>query len=72
MALEKRSTQEAKDETQAGKFISLISNQLGQKVKDYLRQIISYEYPEFEWAKDNFKLNESYRELVEEILAALE
>ena len=63
---------EAKDETQAGKFISLISNQLGQKAKDYLRQVISYEYPEFEWAKDNFKLNESYRELVEEILAALE
>jgi len=62
---------EAKDETQAGQFISLISNQLGQKAKDYLRQVISYEYPNYEWEKDNFKLNESYKQLIEEILAAL-
>ncbi len=62
---------EAKDETQAGQFISLISNQLGQKVKDYLRQVISYEYPNYSWEKDNFKINEEYKELLNEVLSDL-
>ena len=62
---------EAKDEAQAGQFISLISNQLGQKAKDYLRQLISYEYPNYSWEKDNFIINEEYRGLLEEILNEL-
>lgn len=57
-----------KDTKQAGIFIALISNQLGQKKKDYLRQIIMYDYPNFSWEKDNFKVNPKYIHLVESIL----
>ena len=64
-------TGEAPDESQAGYFIALISNQLGHAKKDYLRQIIKYEYPINSWTKDNFSLREGCRELVEEILAEL-
>ena len=61
----------AKDEGQSGYFLSLISNQLGQKKKDYLRQIISYEYPNHPWEKDNFTIREEYRDLVINILNEL-
>lgn len=47
---------EATDENKAGYFIALISNQLGQARKDFLRQIIKYEYPNYPWEKDNFSL----------------
>jgi len=62
----------ADDKSQAGYFLSLISNQLGQQKKDYLRQIISYEYPNYSWEKDNFRLKDEYREIVENILKELE
>jgi hypothetical protein len=58
----------AADESQAGYFVSLISNQLGHKWKDYLRQIIKYEFPNHKWEKDNFSLNDKYRELVIKII----
>jgi len=61
----------ADDERQAGYFLALISNQLGQMKKDYLRQIISYDYPNNSWEKDNFSLIEEYREVVENILEEL-
>ena len=64
--------EEADDESQAGYFIALISNQLGHAKKDYLRQIISYEYPDNHWTKDNFSLRDGYKELVEELLNELE
>jgi hypothetical protein len=57
--------------TQAGQFLSLISNQLGQKDKDFLRQIISYEYPNNSWEKDNFYLIEEYKDMVDNILQEL-
>ena len=63
--------EEAEDESQAGYFIALISNQLGQAKKDYLRQIISYEYPENDYTKDNFSLREGYEKLVEELIGEL-
>lgn len=56
---------------QAGIFISLISNQLGQKSKDYLRQVIKYEYPVNPWEKDNFIIRPEYREMVREVLEEL-
>jgi len=59
---------EANDESQAGYFIALISNQLGHAKKDYLRQIIHYEYPDNSWTKDNFRLREGTKELVQELL----
>jgi hypothetical protein len=58
----------APDESQAGYFLSLISNQLGHKWKDYLRQIISYEYPNHPWEKDNFKIRKEYVQLVRKVL----
>ena len=62
---------EAPDESQAGYFIALISNQLGQAKKDYLRQIIFYDYPDNEWTKDNFRIRDGCIELVETLLDAL-
>ncbi len=59
---------EADSENQAGYFIALMSNQLGQAKKDFLRQIIHYEYPKFHWEKDNFSIRPEYKELVREIL----
>jgi len=62
---------EASDESQAGYFIALISNQLGHAKKDFLRQIINYEYPDNDWTKDNFSLRDGYKELVEKLLEEL-
>ncbi|QKG80963.1 PDDEXK family nuclease [Tenuifilum thalassicum] len=59
---------EATDENKAGYFIALISNQLGQEKKDFLRQIISYDYPKYHWEKDNFSIRPEYRDLVKEII----
>lgn len=61
-------TKEAKDESQAGYFMSLISSQLSHAWKDYLRQVIEYSYPNNEWEKDNFKIREDYIDLVKTIL----
>ena len=58
----------AESENQAGYFIALISSQLGQAKKDFLRQVIHYEYPRFHWGKDNFSIKSEYKELVREIL----
>jgi len=58
----------ATDESQAGYFLSLISNQLGHKWKDYLRQIVQYEFPNHPWEKDNFKIIEQHSELVRRVL----
>ncbi len=59
----------APDERQAGYFLSLISSQLGQKGKDYLRQVISYEKnPNHPWEKDNFRIREGYTDLVRRAL----
>ena len=60
---------EAESENQAGYFIALISSQLGQTKKDFLRQVIHYEYPRFHWEKDNFSIRPEYKELVMEILS---
>lgn len=61
----------ADNERQAGYFLALISNQLGHKWNDYLRQVIHYEFPNYPWEKDNFKINDEYKELVKEILEKL-
>ncbi|MFA5676235.1 MAG: hypothetical protein WDA65_06885 [Christensenellales bacterium] len=59
------------DSKQAGIYISLISNQLGQKKNDFLRQIIMYDYPTYHWEKDNFKINPEYFELVKEVMLSI-
>ncbi|MEI6816648.1 MAG: endonuclease NucS domain-containing protein [Bacteroidota bacterium] len=64
-------TKIAQDERQAGILLAIISNQIGQKSKDYLRQIISFESPNNRWEKDNFSIRKEYKELVEEVLDEL-
>lgn len=59
---------EAEDSSQAGYFMSLISGQLGHEWKDYLRQVIRYEYPNHPWEKDNFSIVPEYRDLMKKIL----
>jgi hypothetical protein len=61
----------APDETQAGYFLSLISNQIGQKRKDYLRQVIQFGTPNNPWEKDNFSIPKEYKGLVKEVLQEL-
>lgn len=62
---------QADNESQAGYFLALISNQFGHKWNDYLRQIILYEYPNNPWEKDNFSIRHEYKHLVEEVLTEL-
>lgn len=62
---------EAADAATAGRFVSLISSQLGMAKNDYLRQVIGYEYPEYSWQKDNYHIREGYRDVVTDILAAI-
>lgn len=59
------------DSKQAGIFVALISNQLGQRKNDFLRQVILYDYPNYPWEKDNFKINPEYTELVKNMLKAV-
>jgi hypothetical protein len=56
------------DESKIGYYLTPISSQLGMKKNDFLRQIIRYGYPRYEWEKDNFSIEGKYREMVESIL----
>ena len=56
------------DESKIGYYLTPISSQLGMKKNDFLRQVIRYEYPRYEWEKDNFQIVESYRTMIENIL----
>ena len=64
-------TNEAPDESQTGYVIALISSQLGQVKNDYLRQVISYDYSDNNWTKDNFKVREGYKDIVNELLTKI-
>ena len=59
------------DPAKAGYYLTGISMQLGLKKNDFLRQLISYEYPTYSWEKDNFSLNDDYKDLVKEVLEEL-
>ena len=54
--------------SKAGYHLTIISNQLGMKKNDFLRQVIKYEYPTYEWEKDNYQIREGYKDLVKKIL----
>ncbi len=62
---------ETDDPSTAGRFVSLISNQLGMAKNDHLRQVIGYDYPEHHWQKDNYHIRKEYRALVESVLKDL-
>lgn len=56
----------------AGFSLSVISGQLGMKKNDFLRQVIGYEYPTYEWEKDNYHIRPEHRQLVVEVLESIE
>jgi len=59
------------DAKKVGYYISNISNQLDNEKNGFLRQIISYDKPNFVWEKDNFSIKSEYKDLVKEILDEL-
>lgn len=59
------------DASRIGYYLTTISLQLGMKKNDFLRQVVAYEYPTYNWEKDNFSLREEYRDLVKGILEGL-
>jgi len=59
------------ESSKVGYHLTVISNQLGMKKNDFLRQVLKYEYPNNPWEKDNYQIREEYRGLVEEILNEL-
>jgi hypothetical protein len=61
----------ADDAAMAGRFVSLISLQLGMAKNGFLRQAIGYEYPEFPWQKDNYQIRDGYRDLIKGLLTEL-
>jgi Endonuclease NucS C-terminal domain len=63
---------EVEDPAKAGYHLTSISSQLGMAKNDFLRQVISYEYPTYDWEKDNYRVREEYRALVEDVLQELE
>lgn len=52
----------------AGYFVSLISQQIGMEKNSFLRQIISYDYPNYRWEKDNYQVKDEYRNLLNKII----
>ena len=62
---------ETSDPSNVGNNVSLISGQMGYKKNDFLRQVISYEYPKYPWEKDNYQIREEYKELVRTLLKDL-
>ncbi len=55
-------------ETNVGYYLTAVSSQLGMTKNDFLRQVLSYEYPRYHWEKDNFSIRKEYRILVKQIL----
>ncbi|MHA1877867.1 MAG: hypothetical protein ACTSUC_15605 [Promethearchaeota archaeon] len=61
---------EAEDEGKAGIILTTISREIGIERRDYLRQIIRYDKPN-PWEKENYRLEEDYKDLVKGILEEL-
>ncbi len=60
------------DASRVGMYLASISTQLGMKKNDFLRQVVAYGYPAYEWEKDNFSLRDEYRDLVAVVLKDLD
>jgi hypothetical protein len=56
------------DINKVGYFLSLISGQIGMQKNDFLRQVIGYEYPNYHWEKDNYRIKPEYKDLVKTVL----
>jgi hypothetical protein len=57
---------EAQEEGKAGLALTSISNALGFRERDYLRQVIQYDKP-YPWEKENYRLVNGYRELIKNL-----
>ena len=62
---------EADSTSDAGYFLSLISQQMGMVKNSFLRQVIAYEYPNNSWVKDNYHIRQGYINLVKSVLEKL-
>ncbi len=63
----------ADNTSQAGYFLSLISQQMGMAKNDFLRQVIGYElHPDHPWLKEVYFIKDEYKELLEDVLQELE
>jgi hypothetical protein len=62
---------EAESVRDAGYFLSLVSQQIGMEKNDFLRQVIGYDYPNYPWEKDNYRIKDEYKESVQEVLNEL-
>jgi len=58
---------EANDEGKAGRILTTISREIGYAPRDYLRQIIKYDKLN-DWEKENYRIVENYKNLVQSIL----
>lgn len=59
------------ESSKAGYYLTTMSMQLGLKKNDFLRQVLSYEYPTYSWEKDNFTLREEYKNFVQRLIKQL-
>ncbi|MCL4505626.1 MAG: endonuclease NucS [Chloroflexi bacterium] len=59
------------EKSKVGYYVTVMSSQLGMTKNDFLRQVISYEYPTYKWEKDNFAIRPEYRDLITQILEEL-
>jgi hypothetical protein len=61
----------AKTQTDARKIglaLTSLSNQLGRKENDFLRQVLGYGYPNHYWEKDDFFVRSEHRNLVVQVI----
>jgi len=56
------------DESKVGYYLTVMSSKLGLKKNDFLRQVITYDYPRHKWEKDNFSIRDQYRDLIKKVL----
>jgi ribosomal protein S24E len=64
----------AKTQTDARKIglaLTSLSNQLGRKENDFLRQVLGYGYPNHYWEKDDFFVRSEHRNLVVQVIEAV-
>jgi hypothetical protein len=54
-----------------GRYLSLISSQMGMEKNSFLRQAIAYDYPTNHWEKDNYQVRDGYAEMLGEIVGSI-
>ena len=60
------------DLSKAGLSLTTLSSQMGMAKNDFLRQAVSYGYPNNAWEKDDYAVRPEARDLVRDVLGELE